>query len=104
MIQRRANRAMDLRHATQTVSILHAWIADEMRLPDLTILQQLSQVCRDCELARMWTRRVNTLVECDGRAFQSFECHRARDVSHSNEPLRTMKRKRTDCTHRLRAV
>src|SRR4051812_35372542 len=47
---------------------------------------------------------MNALVECDGRPFQRFECHRTRDVSETNKPFRAMKRKRADSAHRLRAV
>src|SRR5678816_2631040 len=95
---------MYLRHATQTVSVLHAWIADEMRLPDLALLQQLSQVRRNCDLPRVWTRRMNALVKCDRGPFQRFERHRSRYVCEPDKPFRAMKRKRPDCTHRLRAI
>src|ERR1044072_5045350 len=104
MIQSGADRAMNLRHATQTVSILHAWIVFEMRLSNLAISQQLSQMRRDFDLSRMRSSRMNTLVESYGRTFQRFERHRAGNVGQTDESFRSMQRKRADCSHRLRAV
>jgi len=43
MIERAAHRAVDLRHASQAVGVLHAWIVREMRLANLAVAQQMSQ-------------------------------------------------------------
>ncbi len=75
-----------------------------MRLANLAVSQQLSQVCSDCDLPGMRTRRVNAFVKSDRRAFQRFECHCAGDISEANESFGAMKRERADCAHRLRSV
>src|SRR6185369_16435260 len=95
---------MHLRHTTQTVSVLHAWIVVEMGCANLTILQQLSQVCRNCELSRMRTRSMNAFVESDRRPLQRFQRHRACHIRKSNKFLRASKRERSNGAHRLRAI
>jgi hypothetical protein len=95
---------MNLRHTSQTVSILHARIVHEMRLTNLTISQQLSQMSCDFDLPRMWTRSMNALVKSYRSALERFERHRSGDVSETNQSFRAIKRERTDCSHRLRAV
>src|SRR5256885_10715106 len=48
-----ADGAVHLRHAAQTVGILHAWIAVEMGLPDFALAQKLAKMFRHRQLARM---------------------------------------------------
>src|SRR2546423_6811100 len=104
MVQRCAHRAMHLRYAPQAVRILHARIVIEMRLTNLAIAEQISQVSSNGQLPRMRTRCMNAFVEGDGRAFESFERHCAGNVRESNELLCAMQCKRTDGAHCLRAV
>src|ERR1051325_2631230 len=104
VIQSRANCAVYLRHATQTISILHARIVLEMRLPNLALTQQLPQMRRDFNLSRMRARLVNAFVERDGRTLERFERHRARDVCEMSQRFCAIKRQRSDSSHRLRAV
>ena len=59
---------------------------------------------RNFDLRRMRARRVNAFVKSYRRPFERFECHRACDVSQTNESLRAMQRERADCAHRLRSV
>src|ERR1041385_4198019 len=59
---------------------------------------------RDCDLSRVWTRCMNTFVKRDRCTSQGFECHRARDVSESDQSLCTIHRQPTDSAHRLRSI
>src|SRR5690242_7083078 len=59
---------------------------------------------RDGDLSRVWTRSMNTIVKRVRCTTQSFECHRARDVSESDQSLCTIHRQPTDSAHRLRSI
>src|SRR5262245_28804426 len=47
---------------------------------------------------------MNALIKSDRRTSQSFECHRARDVSQPDQSLPPMQREGTDGAHRLRSI
>src|SRR5688572_25060893 len=95
---------MHLRHTTQTVSVLNSWIIFEMRLADLTVAQQFSQVRSDFHLAQMRTRSVNALVESDWSTFESFEGHCARNVCKPDELFGAMKCQSADRAHGLSSI
>ena len=81
---------MHLRHAAQTVSILHARIVLQMRLANLTVAQKLAQMRGNFHLASVRPRSMNTLIECGRRPAQGFERHGAGNVGQSSDPLRAM--------------
>ena len=53
MRERTANRAVNLRHAAQTVRVLNAWIAIEMGLPEFASSSRDNRCLRDGLLAGM---------------------------------------------------
>jgi hypothetical protein len=57
-----------LRHAAQTIRVLHARIVVEVRLANLAVAQQFAKMRGDGDLARMRPRVVNAFVERDGSA------------------------------------
>ena len=61
-----------------------------MRLPNLTIAQQLAQMRRDFDLSRVWAGGVDAFIESDRRAAQGFEGHRAGDVSQAHNSFGSM--------------
>jgi hypothetical protein len=89
MAQRAAHRAVYLGHATQAVCVLHSWIVSEVRLTNLAIFHQGQKMFGHGFLARMRPRVLQTGIECNGRAFERFETHRAGHISHACEALCT---------------
>src|SRR5947207_15916215 len=100
MSERAADGAVHLRHAAQTVGILHARIAVEMGLPDFALAQKLAKMFRHRQLARMWTRAMNARIERSGRSFQCFQTHRAGDVRDAAEAFRPKQSEPADRVHR----
>src|SRR5712691_6176613 len=72
MSERAANCPVHLGHATQGVSVLNPRIILKMRLSNLTVLQQLTQMRCDFNLSGMRARGVNAFVESDGGSLHCF--------------------------------
>src|SRR5580698_4551529 len=104
MGQRAARGSVDLRHAAQTVCILHARVVMAMRLAYLAICQQTAKVSCRADLAAMRTGRVNTLVEGSWCSAQSFERHGSGEVEEFGDAESAIECERSRCGHRLRAV
>src|ERR1043166_8941923 len=104
MIERAADRAVNLRHATQTVGVLDSRIVRQMRLPDLAVTQKMAKTLGYGALTRMRSGGVDSRIESGRRSLERFQRHRASDVGHASEPLRPKQRKAADCMHRLGAV
>ena len=104
MGERAAHSAVHLRHTTQTIRILHPRIVRKMRLADLAVFHKGQKMFGGGFLARMRPRILQARIECDRRAFERFQTHRAGHIRHASEALRTQKRKAADRVHRLRAV
>ena len=75
-----------------------------MRPPDLTLVEEFTQVSGHLHLARVRARGVDALVERDGRAPQCFQRHCACHVCDTREPFRAIKSEAADRRHRLRPV
>ena len=69
MLERAADRAMDLGHASQTVGVLHPRIVHEMRLPDLAFTEQMTQVFGDGFLAGMRPGFLDAGIKSRRRSF-----------------------------------
>ena len=89
MCQRAAHRPVHLGHATQAVCVLHSRIAGEMRLADFAVFHQRQKMFGHGFLARMRPRILQPQIECNGRAFERFETHRAGHIGHACEALCT---------------
>src|SRR6266852_2331005 len=66
VLERVSHRAVHLRHAAQTVSVLYAWIVLQMRGANLTALKQLTKMICNLALSRMRTRCVDAFIKCNG--------------------------------------
>ena len=104
MRERVAHRPVHLRHAAQRIGVLHARIVFHMRLSNLTVAQQLTEVRRHFVLAAMRPRGMNPLVEGGRCSFQSFKRHRTGHVGNARDSFGAMQRQSADGRHRLRAV
>ena len=80
VLERVAHRAVNLRHATQTVSVLYARIVFQVRLANLATGEQRPQMSGDRDLTRVWSRRVNAFIKCDRSSLLCFERHGAGNV------------------------
>ena len=104
VLERAADRAVHLRHATQAVGVLHARIVGEMGLPDFAVAKQVTQMFRHGQLAGMRPRLVNARIKSRRRSLQRLERHRAGDIRHAREPFRPEQRQAAHGMHRLGAV
>ena len=69
MGQRIAHGAMNLRHAAQAISVLHARIVFQMGIANLAVLQEARASVRLPPPVRMGPRGMNALVKSDRRSF-----------------------------------
>src|SRR4029453_19031034 len=104
MLERTANCAVHLRHATQTVGVLDARIILEMRLPNLASIQKRQQMFGDGFLAGMRPGVLQTCIERRRSALERLKAHRAGNVRDTREPIRAEKREPADSVHRLCAI
>src|ERR1051325_7428164 len=75
-----------------------------MRFANLAVAQQFAQMFRYFRLTGVWARIVNALIERDRSSLQSFQRHRARDVSQASDAFSSMKSQPSDGRHRLSSV
>ena len=104
MGERAANRTMNLRHAAQTVGILHARVILLVRSADLALAQKRAQMTRNSLLPGMRSRLVDARVERGRRALERLKGHGARHIRDSREAFRAPKREPAYGVHRLRAI
>ena len=94
---------MHLRHAAQTVGILHPR-APLVRLVDLASLRKPTDVSGRYHLAGMRARLVQPLVESPARAPQGIQREGARHIRGVHENLSEAQGEKSDRKHRLGAV
>ena len=95
---------MHLRHAAQTVGILHPRIVLRVRRADLAFAQKRAEMAGDRLLPGMRAGVVNARVESDRGSLQRFEGHRAGDIGDARETFRPEEGETADGVHRLGAV
>src|SRR3984893_1097500 len=99
-----ADRAMHLRHATETVSVLDARIVLEMRLSNFTPFQERQKMFGDRFLTGVRPGVLQTQIEGGRSALERLKAHRAGNIGQATEPLGAENREPTNCVHGLRAV
>ena len=98
-----AHGAVNLRHAAQAVSVLHARAA-LMGFVDRAAAIQPGQVARGNDLPGMRPRRVQSFVEGASGAPQGIQRQSSRDVRRVGENFRIAQGKQSDGKHGLGAV
>src|SRR5947199_4551694 len=104
MIQGAANRAVHLRHATQTVSVLDPRIVLRVRRADLAVTQERQEMSSDGLLSRMRTGAMDTRIKRDRSSFERFERHCPGDIGYPRKALRPEEREASDGVHCLGAI
>ena len=103
--QRVASGAVDLRHASEAVGVLHAVLGiGAMGRPDLAVRQQRAQVPGRCDLPRMRARGDQLLREGGAGAEHRLEAHRADDVGGQRQPNGVVVSERANPGHELGPV
>src|SRR5258706_2973775 len=75
-----------------------------MRLPNLTIAQQLAQVRGGFDLSRVGPGSVDALIKSDGSSADCFQGHCPGYISQTRGALGSIQSQTTDRDHCLRAV
>src|SRR5262245_28383456 len=101
-----ANRAVNLRGATQAVGVLHAGIffGGAMRFANFAAFVDLCEVARSAAGAGVGARVHDARVESTGTAAQRVERERSGDVGGVGESVGFAKREAEQSEHALRAV
>ena len=101
MIERAAHRSVHLRHAAQAIGVLNPRIVRQVRLPDFTVPQEMTQMLRDRLLAGMGPRLVDARVKRGRRSLERFQAHRPGDV---RDPRQTFGAEQGQATHRMHGL
>src|ERR1700730_17733491 len=99
-----ADRAMHLRHATETISILNARIVLEMRLSNFAPFQERQKMFGDRFLTRVRPGALQTQIEGDRGALERLEAHRAGNIRQATGDADRKNGEPTDSVHGLRSV
>src|SRR5437879_13748118 len=82
-----ADRAMHLRHATETVSVLDARIVLEMRLSNFAPFQERQKMFGDRFLTGVRPGVLQTQIEGGRSALERLEADHAGNIGYAAEPL-----------------
>src|SRR5438105_13006372 len=97
-----ADRAMHLRHATETVSVLDARIVLEMRLSNFAPFQERQKMFGDRFLAGVRPGVLQPQIDGGRSAFERLEAHRAGNIRQATEPRAAKRGQPTNRVHLLR--
>src|SRR5262249_54384409 len=101
-----ANRAVNLRSATQAVGVLHAgvFLGGAMRFANFAAFVEMREVARGAAGARVGSRVHDARVESTGTAAERVERERSSDVGGVGEGVGFAEREAEESQHALRAV